>query len=160
MERRIFQSEHQSNSKDAQWLKDIASKRRPYRIEKDVQNLERQKPVTNILKDGKFKLELEGILQGQLGQSDGRNRALQAGLQRLQDNIIPASQFAPTNRTRHYSQSTTSSAVIPVDDLRGVNTAKYTLAERQLRCKLAALYRVADLMGWGELIYNHITVSQ
>ncbi len=30
--------------------------------------------------------------------------------------------------------------------------------ERQLRCDLAACYRIFDLLGWTELIYNHITV--
>jgi ribulose-5-phosphate 4-epimerase/fuculose-1-phosphate aldolase len=31
-------------------------------------------------------------------------------------------------------------------------------AERQLREQLAAAYRVADLLGWSELIYSHISV--
>uniref|UniRef100_A0A8C9SKI9 Alpha-adducin n=1 Tax=Scleropages formosus TaxID=113540 RepID=A0A8C9SKI9_SCLFO len=30
--------------------------------------------------------------------------------------------------------------------------------EKLLRCKLAAFYRLADLFGWAQLIYNHLTV--
>lgn len=32
-------------------------------------------------------------------------------------------------------------------------------AEKEIRIKLAACYRIFDLMGWSELIYNHITVK-
>ncbi|XP_065919585.1 alpha-adducin-like isoform X1 [Dysidea avara] len=49
--------------------------------------------------------------------------------------------------------------IIPINDLREVNASKYTEAERDLRCKLAALYRLVDRFGWGHIIYNHITVK-
>ena len=32
-------------------------------------------------------------------------------------------------------------------------------AEKDVRIKLAACYRIFDYMGWSELIYNHITVK-
>ena len=47
--------------------------------------------------------------------------------------------------------------IIPVNDL--TDDGKYSDEERQARCKLAALYRVVDLMGWSQEIYNHISVS-
>nr|BAE90875.1 unnamed protein product [Macaca fascicularis] len=47
----------------------------------------------------------------------------------------------------------------PVNDLRGSDSIAYDKGEKLLRCKLAAFYRLADLFGWSQLIYNHITVS-
>lgn len=48
--------------------------------------------------------------------------------------------------------------VTPVNDLRGSDSISYDKGEKLLRCKLAAFYRLADLFGWSELIYNHLTV--
>lgn len=48
--------------------------------------------------------------------------------------------------------------VTPVNDLRGSDSISYDKGEKLLRCKLAAFYRLADLLGWSELIYNHLTV--
>ncbi|XP_023601187.1 alpha-adducin isoform X14 [Myotis lucifugus] len=47
--------------------------------------------------------------------------------------------------------------VTPVNDLRGSDSIAYDKGEKLLRCKLAAFYRLADLFGWSQLIYNHIT---
>lgn len=52
-----------------------------------------------------------------------------------------------------------SGPVIPIADVRGVNSSIYTKGERILRCKLAAVYRMMDIRGWTDNIYNHITVS-
>lgn len=49
--------------------------------------------------------------------------------------------------------------VIPISDIRGVNSSVYTKGERILRCKLASVYRLMDLRGWTSGIYTHITVS-
>ena len=35
----------------------------------------------------------------------------------------------------------------------------YAKGEKVLRCKLAAVYRLIDLYGWTQGIYNHVTVS-
>ncbi|KAK2819248.1 hypothetical protein Q5P01_024809 [Channa striata] len=48
--------------------------------------------------------------------------------------------------------------VTPVNDLRGSDSISYDKGEKLLRCKLAAFYRLTDLFGWSELIYNHLTV--
>lgn len=48
--------------------------------------------------------------------------------------------------------------VTPVNDLRGSDSISYEKGEKLLRCKLAAFYRLSDLFGWSELIYNHLTV--
>ena len=55
-----------------------------------------------------------------------------------------------------------SSNVIPINDIRGLEGMGYTKSEKQLRCKLAAVYRLVDIFGWNSGIYTHITqrVSQ
>ena len=35
----------------------------------------------------------------------------------------------------------------------------YTKQEKLTRCKLAAVYRLIDMYGWTQGIYNHVTVS-
>lgn len=49
--------------------------------------------------------------------------------------------------------------VTPVNDLRGSDSIAYEKGEKLLRSKLAAFYRLTDLFGWSQLIYNHLTVS-
>merc|ERR1719195_521157 len=55
-----------------------------------------------------------------------------------------------------------TSCVIPINDIRGIDSMVYAKGEKQLRCKLAAVYRLIDLHGWTQGIYNHVTarVSQ
>jgi adducin len=48
--------------------------------------------------------------------------------------------------------------VIPINDIKGVDFPSYVKGEKIIRCKLAALYRLVDLFGWSQSIYNHITV--
>ncbi|KAK6985519.1 alpha-adducin [Biomphalaria glabrata] len=51
-----------------------------------------------------------------------------------------------------------ATTILPINDLKGVKCSTYAEGEQQLRCKLAALYRVVDLCGWTHGIYNHISV--
>merc|ERR1719461_1898220 len=55
-----------------------------------------------------------------------------------------------------------TSCVIPINDIRGIDSMVYAKGEKLLRCKLAAVYRLIDLHGWTQGIYNHVTarVSQ
>ena len=49
--------------------------------------------------------------------------------------------------------------VLPVNDIRGIDSRSYSKNERYLRCKLASLYRVIDLYGWNYgTCYNHVSV--
>merc|ERR1719483_1167056 len=54
------------------------------------------------------------------------------------------------------------SCVVPINDIRGIDSMVYAKGEKLLRCKLAAVYRLIDLHGWTQGIYNHVTarVSQ
>lgn len=51
-------------------------------------------------------------------------------------------------------------AIIPAwqGDPASLCPARFTPDEWQLRLQLAACYRIFDLLGWTELIYNHITL--
>lgn len=132
--------------------------KRPYVIERDVHKLEERQVVTKALKSNTFKGELENVLQGMLGGRPNPTRSL--ALQKLQENVVPASKIEAAKQAQlpRVVMGGTNPAVIPINDLRGASASKYALAERQLRCKLASAYRLAENMGWGELIYNHITV--
>ena len=48
--------------------------------------------------------------------------------------------------------------VLPINDLRGADMPGYGKGEKIVRCKLASLYRLVDIFGWSQSIYNHITV--
>ncbi|CAF3293705.1 unnamed protein product [Rotaria sp. Silwood2] len=50
------------------------------------------------------------------------------------------------------------SATVPIHDVHDVYSASYSKCEQVLRCKLASLYRIIDLFGWSQGIYNHVTV--
>jgi hypothetical protein len=52
-----------------------------------------------------------------------------------------------------------SNCVVPINDIRGVESMGYAKGEKILRCKLAAVYRLMDLYGWTQGIYNQISVS-
>ena len=47
--------------------------------------------------------------------------------------------------------------LIPINDIRGIDTLNYAKGERLLRCKLASLHRILDLYGWSSGLTNHIT---
>ena len=46
--------------------------------------------------------------------------------------------------------------VVPINDIRGIDSANYTKGERLTRCKFASLYRLIDLFGWN----NSATLGQ
>lgn len=50
--------------------------------------------------------------------------------------------------------------LIPINDIRGIDTLNYAKGERLLRCKLASLYRIIDLYGWTSGLNNHVSVSE
>lgn len=49
--------------------------------------------------------------------------------------------------------------ITPINDLPGVDTSSFVKGEKLTRCKLASLYRLADLFGWAHLPNTYITVS-
>lgn len=95
-----------------------------------------------------FREELERIIESQI--SEGYLPANLAALQQVTELLLP---------NRRSSGLRSGQCVIPINDIRGVDGIRYTKQERLLRCKLAAVYRLIDLYGWSENIYNHVTVS-
>jgi len=121
------------------------SKMRPVDIEADVREMERRKRVEAIMNSQLFREELERVVGDSLRES-GTD-----GISALLSDVINLK-----------SGSHPASCVVPINDIRGIDAMAYAKGEKQLRCKLAAVYRLIDLYGWTQGIYNHVTarVSQ
>ncbi|XP_026678120.1 protein hu-li tai shao [Diaphorina citri] len=117
-------------------------------MSQDVREMERRKRVEMIMNSRLFREELERIIEIQMKDGSGSATLLQSisdmmGLQgqRLQ--------------SAHLFRS--SNCVVPINDIRGVESMGYAKGEKILRCKVAAVYRLMDLYGWTQNIQNHIT---
>lgn len=136
-------------------LDTLAADKRPFEVQLDVEALNRRKKVSQILSGGPFKDELESILKDQISGSQKRSVVLK----KLQETVIPAKileaakQATPLSPPLHLGE-----LIVPINDLRGSNASKYTIPERQLRCKLASICRLSDMFGWSTLIHNLVTV--
>ncbi|XP_033125508.1 gamma-adducin-like isoform X2 [Anneissia japonica] len=128
---------------------------RPANIKADMKDMERNRRVSLILNSQAFREELEAIVESQL--KTGPHPASLLALQQITDLILPHSRFNQSSGSRAGAGSY-SHHVIPVADIRGVDAHNYTKGEKLQRCKLASLYRLLDLHGWTQLIYNHISV--
>uniref|UniRef100_A0A669DDD0 Alpha-adducin n=1 Tax=Oreochromis niloticus TaxID=8128 RepID=A0A669DDD0_ORENI len=118
-------------------------------LRQDFNMMEQRKRVSMILQSPAFCEELETMIQDQLKK--GKTPTSLLALQQIAD-------FMTTNCLFFLSFSAGLGMVTPVNDLRGSDSISYDKGEKLLRCKLAAFYRLADLFGWSELIYNHLTV--
>ncbi|XP_069712547.1 alpha-adducin isoform X14 [Phaenicophaeus curvirostris] len=126
-------------------------------LRQDFNMMEQKKRVSMILQSPAFCEELESMIQEQFKK--GKNPTGLLALQQIADfmttnvpNVYPA---APQGGMAALNMSL--GMVTPVNDLRGSDSIAYEKGEKLLRCKLAAFYRLADLFGWSQLIYNHIT---
>lgn len=129
----------------------------PPDLRQDFNMMEQKKRVSMILQSPAFCDELESMIQDQFKK--GKNPAGLLALQQIADfmttnvpNVYPAT---PQGGMAAINMSL--GMVTPVNDLRGSDSIAYDKGEKLLRCKLAAFYRLADLFGWSQLIYNHIT---
>lgn len=120
---------------------------RPPDIDQDMKEMERRKRVDMIMNSQVFREELERIIESQI--NEGYLPANLSALQQVTELLLP---------NRHSSNIRSGHCVIPINDIRGVDGIRYTKLEKLLRCKLAAVYRLIDLYGWSENIYNHVTV--
>ncbi|XP_046385544.1 protein hu-li tai shao isoform X11 [Ischnura elegans] len=124
------------------------SKMRPADIDADMKEMERRKRVEMIMNSRLFREELERIIEVQL--KDGWAPA--GLLQQISDMMgVSGSRLQSTNMFKN------SNCLVPINDIRGVESMAYAKGEKLLRCKLAAVYRLMDLYGWTQGIYNHIT---
>ncbi|XP_053334168.1 alpha-adducin isoform X7 [Clarias gariepinus] len=127
-------------------------------LRQDFNMMEQRKRVSMILQSPAFCEELETLIHDQMKK--GKTPTSLLALQQIADfmttsvpTMYPA---APQGGMAALNMSL--GMVTPVNDLRGSDSIAYEKGEKLLRCKLAAFYRLADLFGWSQLIYNHLTV--
>ncbi|KAK3876889.1 hypothetical protein Pcinc_018353 [Petrolisthes cinctipes] len=125
-------------------------KLRPPDIDQDMKEMERRKRVDAIMNSQIFREELERIVETQLTEG-------YSGYQALQN--ISEMMGIPCSRVTTFRGS---QSVIPINDIRGMESLNFAKGEKLLRCKLASVYRLIDMHGWTQNIYNHVTarVSQ
>ncbi|NWS91663.1 ADDG protein, partial [Toxostoma redivivum] len=119
-------------------------------LRQDFNMMEQRKRVTQILQSPAFREDLECLIQEQMKK--GNNPTGLLALQQIAE-YITASTF-----TGFSSPSLSHGMITPINDLPGVDTSSFVKGEKLTRCKLASLYRLADLFGWAHLPNTYITV--
>ncbi|XP_070805067.1 alpha-adducin isoform X5 [Pituophis catenifer annectens] len=127
-------------------------------LRQDFNMMEQKKRVSMILQSPAFCEELESMIQEQFKK--GKNPTGLLALQQIADFMTASvpNVYPPAPQGGMTALNMSLGMVTPVNDLRGSDSIAYEKGEKLLRCKLAAFYRLADLFGWSQLIYNHITV--
>lgn len=120
---------------------------RPADIEQDMREMERRKRVEAIMCSRMFREELERIVDGQL--RDGPSNVLQQ---------ISDMMGVPATRVGSYFRG--SNCVIPINDIRGIDSMGYEKGEKILRCKLAATFRLLDSFGFSSNGINSIVSAR
>ncbi|XP_054060548.1 gamma-adducin isoform X1 [Rissa tridactyla] len=119
-------------------------------LRQDFNMMEQRKRVTQILQSPAFREDLECLIQEQMKK--GNNPTGLLALQQIAE-YITASSFAGFS-----SSSLSHGMITPINDLPGLDTSSFVKGEKLTRCKLASLYRLADLFGWAHLPNAYITV--
>ncbi|OQV25945.1 Protein hu-li tai shao [Hypsibius exemplaris] len=140
---------------DPEYIKEM---QRPADVSEDLQEMKRRERVTMVLKSQAFRDELESVIHDAM--KDGGNPTSLLALQQISELILPQNRFNQTGllNAPNSGPGPRGASIVPIADIRGVDALNYTKGEKLLRCKLAALYRLVDLQGWTQGIYNHITV--
>lgn len=118
--------------------------KRPEDIIRDVRGLKLRQRVSLVLNDKVLREELEDIVENFVHNGPKHSEGIRA----YQDFLVPS-----------YGGGAGGSVVTPISDIRGSDTLNYSKQERLLRCKLASVYRLADMFDWTTGIFGHITVS-
>jgi len=127
-----------------------SSKMRPVDIEQDMREMDRRKRVEAIMSSKLFREELERVVSDSLRDSGAD------GITKMLSNMMNVKSSGGT--TAISGAGISLGSVIPINDIRGLEGMSYTKQEKILRCKLAAAYRLVDMYGWTQSIYNHISV--
>ncbi|XP_017765231.1 PREDICTED: protein hu-li tai shao isoform X1 [Eufriesea mexicana] len=123
------------------------SKMRPADIDADMREMERRKRVEMMMNSRLFREELERIIETQMKDGAGPSGLLQ------QISDMMGAQGARFNGNVFKN----SNCVLPINDIRGVESMGYAKGEKLLRCKLAAVFRLLDLYGWTQGVGGQIT---
>ncbi|KAL6423667.1 hypothetical protein ACFW04_010288 [Cataglyphis niger] len=126
---------------------DEKSKMRPADIDADMREMERRKRVEMMMNSRIFREELERIIETQMKDGAGPSGLLQ------QISDMMGAQGARFNGNVFKN----SNCVLPINDIRGVESMGYAKGEKLLRCKLAAVFRLLDLYGWTQGVGGQIT---
>jgi len=129
---------------------DDESAMRPVDIEQDMREMDRRKRVEAIMSSKLFREELERVVSDSIKDSGAD------GVTNLLSNMMNVKQSSGT--TAISGAGISLGSVIPINDIRGLEGMSYKKDEKLLRCKLAAVYRLVDMYGWTQSIYNHISV--
>nr|NVI74697.1 hu li tai shao [Cucujiformia] len=86
-----------------------------------------------------FSEELERIIETQINEGSGTTALMQQ---------ITDMMGVNRHHSNHFQKN--ANCVLPINDIRGVETAGYTKPEKILRCKLASVYRLIDVCGWNQ----------
>jgi len=125
---------------------------RPVDIEQDMREMDRRKRVEAIMSSKLFREELERVVSDSIKDSGAD------GVTKLLSNMMNVKQSTGGGATAISGAGISLGSVIPINDIRGLEGMSYTKNEKLLRCKLAAVYRLVDMYGWTQSIYNHISV--
>lgn len=140
----------QVDTEDPAYIREL---QRPADIKEDMRSMESRQRVSSILNSQAFREELESIIADQL--KHGPHPSSLIALQQISELLLPN---ANQRGQKAGAMGNTGNVLIPVNDIRGIDTLNYAKGERLLRCKLASLYRIMDLYGWSSGISNHISV--
>lgn len=122
------------------------NKVRPADIDADMREMERRKRVELVMNSRVFREELERIIEMQIRDGGPAPSGL---LQQISDMM-----GMPKHSANMFKGS---NCVVPINDIRGVESMGYAKGEKILRCKLASVYRLMDLYGWAQGVGNLIT---
>ncbi|CAD5219491.1 unnamed protein product [Bursaphelenchus xylophilus] len=142
VERKAF-SDRKLDRNDPDYLKEL---RRPAVIKCDLSEMDRRRRVRQVLEHKDFCTQLESLISKD-------REAFEEG----DSGKLARSKTLPTIMALTGLQKLSfSNGRVKIADMAGND--KYTIKERILRNKLAALYRLVDLFQWSQGIYNHITL--
>jgi len=111
-----------------------------------MREMERRKRVEAIMGSKLFREELERIVDSARDGGAGASGILQ----QLSDIVgVPVSRVGSVFKS--------SNCMVPINDIRGVESMGYAKGEKILRCKLAATFRLLDLYGWTQGLGAQIT---
>lgn len=111
----------------------------PEKITRDVRGLKLRQRVSIVLGDEILREELEEVV----GNVDFTNKTTNLqSVRTYQDFLVPTVGIGGNNIA--------PGAVVtaPIADIRGMDTIKFSKEERLLRCKVAAVYRLAQEFSW------------
>ena len=120
-----------------------------YGLQRDYRVLAKEKKVSTILKDLELRSKLESIVQDQAKGKKPSNKAQSSPVDRRDDT------YSKPHPHQLLAISGGRGIVIPINDL---DMSTHSPAEAQLRGKLAAVHRLADMLGWCRITHSHITV--